>query len=117
MLCLFIIIFSAIVTLFLVGLVCFLIEYSTETNKNNSSIKIPFSLFKEMFQIAPDKWKIDEVYKNKIIYKYNDFYFGRLDYLKYLSFKNKLEAQKRQIRTINILKEFQEDINNFKNYY
>lgn len=109
----FIIIFVILLSL----LIIFQVNYNVETYNKASSIKIPFSLFKQMYLITPSKWEINGAFKNNPIYKGTNFYFGYLGYLKFLLFKKKLKKEIKLKQMSDILKDFQKDINDFKYYY
>lgn len=81
-----------------------------------SKTKIPFSHFKKMYYINPDKWRLmyDKVCYNNT----NILYFSFLDTVRYRGFKDKLDKDEaeeiKNEQTVTLYQEFQKDIDKYR---
>ena len=117
--------------LLLIFLIVILGYFCFETKNDDLTIK--YDLFFSMYLIDPEKWRLDSVYKNRVIYRssiYNvtehqHYYYGGtcfsfsfFDYIfKFSKLRKKLEKEKEQRedyeRWSTLLSSFREDIDKY----
>lgn len=107
----------------ILGIIIFIVSLITGVdyavwiqNKIKTAPTITFNNFKELYQIAPDKWRFK---LNKVSYKYEPIEFkSYFDIIKYRRFKKQVEkddekSQKIENETL-FIKNLQKDIDDYK---
>lgn len=95
----------------------FIITYIEEILPvERSKAKIPFSHFKKMYYINPDKWWLMD---DKVCYDdTHTLYFSFLDTVRYMVFKDKLDKDEieevKNEQMVNLYQEFQKDIDKYR---
>lgn len=76
-------------------LMTFLIVALVEWDFSRRGTKLKFKNFKEFYEVNPERWGLNEgnVLCRKANYKYDGdaFYFGFIDYIKYMMWKRKID--------------------------